>query len=180
MNYEPRTMNYEGGSRGNPQSFIGASAHARMNTTKAYLRHAIVWAGLSGQRRFVPRASTRLTTKLCLPAQKMAVQAMLADAVRAQKIAPLQGLRVSFDAGANTVGALWGSPLQGLRVSFDAAADAVRALWGSPLRGWRVSFDAAGQAVRALWGSPLQGLRVSFDAGRAQKLRLKVRRGACF
>jgi hypothetical protein len=43
-----------------------------MDTTNAYLRHALVGVGESGQRRFVPRASTRLTTKLHLSVQGMA------------------------------------------------------------------------------------------------------------
>jgi hypothetical protein len=35
-----------------------------MYITKAYLRHVMVWAELSGQRRFVPRASTTVNYKI--------------------------------------------------------------------------------------------------------------------
>jgi hypothetical protein len=35
-----------------------------MYITKAYLRHAMVRAELSGQRRFVPRASTTVNYKI--------------------------------------------------------------------------------------------------------------------
>jgi hypothetical protein len=58
--------------RGDPQSALMACPPRRRVTTSAYLSARDGVVGLSGQRRFVPRASTRLTTKLCLPAQKMA------------------------------------------------------------------------------------------------------------
>jgi hypothetical protein len=48
------------------------------NTTKAYLRHAMVGTGLSGQRRFVPRASTAVNNEIVPPGTKMAAATAIA------------------------------------------------------------------------------------------------------
>jgi hypothetical protein len=146
----------------------------------------------TGQRRFVPRASTRLTTNCtsrCKGKRSHANHPGLLSARARPRSAPTacpnrvgtaskappalqicRAIRVRADA----LRALRGSPLQGLRVSFDTGPDALRALRGSPLQGLRVSFDAGADALRALWGSPLQGLRVSFDAGADARLAQKI------
>jgi hypothetical protein len=68
-------------------------------------RHAVVGVWLSGQRRFVPRASTAVNYKFVPPGTKNG-----AATVRAMRMgAPAAG------RGAEHVWALWGSPLQRLR-----------------------------------------------------------------
>jgi hypothetical protein len=59
-----------GGMR--PKYGVRAERYALVVSRKRTSRHALVAAALSGQRRFVPRASTRLTTNLHLSAQEIA------------------------------------------------------------------------------------------------------------
>jgi hypothetical protein len=57
---------------GDHQSALGASAGRGWVSQMRTAWHAPVWVGLSGQRRFVPRASTAVNYKLCLNGTKMA------------------------------------------------------------------------------------------------------------
>jgi hypothetical protein len=55
---------------GDHQSALGASAGRGWVSQMRTAWHAPVWVGLSGQRRFVPRASTAVNYKLCLNGTK--------------------------------------------------------------------------------------------------------------
>jgi hypothetical protein len=79
-----------GGNPGNTSipTFFKLRRSGRISR-KRTSRHALVVVGLSGQRRFVPRASTRLTTNLRLSAQEIVLPRGLTHRGRGARVGAL-------------------------------------------------------------------------------------------